>query len=157
MAIEDEFFGAPPQISVMRRGMHLWTLLSDNPRYGCNGRMVVLVDPGIDAAGQAKAVARLQGAGACHYVPEAESRPAYDQIIQGASGVMSITGDAQSAPMRVGYPIADTVGGMTAAFAICAALNSEERGSFIDVSMLESVIATMGRVVSNHLIAGVAP
>ncbi|MEM8818700.1 MAG: CoA transferase [Pseudomonadota bacterium] len=84
-------------------------------------------------------------------------RPAYDQIIQGSSGVMSITGDADSAPMRVGYPIADTVGGITAAFAIAAALNAPKRGGFIDVSMLESVIATMGWVVSNWLIAGVEP
>ena len=84
-------------------------------------------------------------------------RPAYDQIIQGTSGVMSITGDEDSAPLRVGYPVADTVGGMTAAFAISAALNANPRGSFIDVSMLESVLATMGWVVSNHLIAGVAP
>jgi len=84
-------------------------------------------------------------------------RPAYDQIIQGASGVMSVTGDASSAPLRVGYPVADTVGGMTAAFAIAAALNANPRGSFIDVSMLESVLATMGWVVSNHLIAGVEP
>jgi len=84
-------------------------------------------------------------------------RPAYDQIIQGASGVMSITGDDQSAPLRVGYPVADTVGGMTAAFAVAGALNGKPRGSFIDVSMLESVLATMGWVVSNHLIAGVEP
>ncbi|MCU4651440.1 CoA transferase [Roseibacterium sp. SDUM158016] len=84
-------------------------------------------------------------------------RPAYDQIIQGISGVMSITGDAKSAPLRVGYPIADTVGGMTAAFAVAAALNARPRGGFIDVSMLESVLATMGWVVSNHLIAGVTP
>ncbi len=84
-------------------------------------------------------------------------RPAYDQIIQGSSGVMSITGDAESAPLRVGYPIADTVGGMTAAFAIASALNAKERGAFIDVSMLESVMATMGWVISNHLIAGVSP
>ncbi|MEM7268971.1 MAG: CoA transferase, partial [Pseudomonadota bacterium] len=84
-------------------------------------------------------------------------RPAYDQIIQGASGVMSITGDAESAPLRVGYPIADTVGGLTAAFAISAALNAPQRGAFIDVSMLESVIATMGWVVSNWLIAGAQP
>ena len=84
-------------------------------------------------------------------------RPAYDQIIQGSSGVMSITGGADSAPMRVGYPIADTIGGMTAAFAIAAALNAPERGAFIDVSMLESVIATMGWAVSNYLIGGVAP
>ena len=84
-------------------------------------------------------------------------RPAYDQIIQGASGVMSITGADDSAPLRVGYPVADTVGGITAAFAISAALNAHPRGSFIDVSMLESVLATMGWAVSNYLIAGVEP
>lgn len=84
-------------------------------------------------------------------------RPAYDQIIQGVSGVMSITGDAESAPLRVGYPLADTIGGLTAAMSICAALNAENRGAFIDISMLESVLATMGWVVSNHLVGGVAP
>ena len=86
-------------------------------------------------------------------------RPAYDQIIQGVSGVMSITGDAQSAPLRVGYPIADTIGGLTAAFAVASALNAREMkgGTFIDVSMLEAVLATMGWAVSNWLIAGVAP
>lgn len=84
-------------------------------------------------------------------------RPAYDQIIQGVSGVMSVTGDADSAPLRAGYPVADTVGGMTAAFAISAALNANPRGSCIDVSMLESVLATMGWVVSNYLVAGVEP
>lgn len=70
---------------------------------------------------------------------------------------MSITGDADSAPLRVGYPIADTIGGLTAAFAIAAALGARPRGAFIDVSMLESVLATMGWAVSNYLIAGVAP
>lgn len=55
-------------------------------------------------------------------------RPAYDQIIQGVSGVMSITGADDSAPLRVGYPVADTVGGITAAFAISAALNESPRG-----------------------------
>jgi crotonobetainyl-CoA:carnitine CoA-transferase CaiB-like acyl-CoA transferase len=84
-------------------------------------------------------------------------RPAYDQIIQGVSGVMSITGDAETAPLRVGYPLADTIGGLTAAMSICAALNAKDRGAFIDVSMLESVLATMGWVVSNHLVGGVAP
>jgi len=85
--------------------------------------------------------------------------PAYDQIIQGMAGVMSITGDAQTAPYRVGYPVSDTIGGMTAAFAIAASLADTERteGYFLDVSMLESTLATMGWVVSNHLIAGKAP
>jgi len=87
-------------------------------------------------------------------------RPAYDQIIQGVSGIMSVTGDATSAPLRVGYPICDTVGGITAAFAICAALldaRTSGRGRMVDVSMLESTLATMGWVVSNYLNAGVEP
>ena len=83
--------------------------------------------------------------------------PAYDQIVQGVSGVMSITGDKASAPLRVGYPLADTVGGMTAAFTIAAALNAKPRGAYIDISMTDAVISTMGWVVSNHLIGGVEP
>lgn len=85
--------------------------------------------------------------------------PAYDQIIQGMSGVMGITGDQESAPLRVGYPIADTIGGITAAFAVASALASPKRnkGVFIDVSMLEATMATMGWAVSNHLVAGRAP
>jgi crotonobetainyl-CoA:carnitine CoA-transferase CaiB-like acyl-CoA transferase len=86
--------------------------------------------------------------------------PAYDQIVQGFSGVMSVTGDAQSAPLRVGYPVADTIGGLTAAFAIAAALVRRCRsgeGECIDVSMLEATLVTMGWQVSNWLIAGVRP
>lgn len=87
-------------------------------------------------------------------------RPAYDQIIQGMSGVMSVTGDAQSAPLRTGYPVCDTLGGVTAAMAVCAALvesRSTGHGRMIDVSMLESTLACMGWVVSNYLNAGLVP
>jgi CoA:oxalate CoA-transferase len=86
--------------------------------------------------------------------------PAYDQIIQGLSGAMSITGDERCAPLRVGYPVADTLGGITAAFAIAAALMRRMRtdeGTFIDVSMLDSALASMGWVISNYLIAGQEP
>ena len=89
-----------------------------------------------------------------------KDNPAYDQIMQGLSGVMSITGDKNSAPLRVGFPVADTMGGLTAAFAIAAALFRRQRsneGEFIDVSMLESTLVTMGWAVSNWLIAGVRP
>ncbi|MBD3728192.1 MAG: CoA transferase [Sphingomonadales bacterium] len=84
--------------------------------------------------------------------------PAYDQIIQGYSGVMSITGDAQSAPLRVGYPLCDTLGGLTAAFTISAALQARHasgRGCMIDVSMLDATLSAMGWAVSNYLIADV--
>lgn len=86
--------------------------------------------------------------------------PAYDQIIQGRSGVMSITGGAESAPLRVGYPVCDTLGGLMAAFAISSALVRRARtneGAFIDVSMLDSTLAAMGWIVSNLLIAGQEP
>jgi crotonobetainyl-CoA:carnitine CoA-transferase CaiB-like acyl-CoA transferase len=87
-------------------------------------------------------------------------RPAYDQVIQGMSGVMSVTGDAQSGPLRVGYPVCDTVGGITAALAVCAALvaaRATGRGRMIDVSMLEATLASMGWIVSNYLNGGVIP
>lgn len=87
-------------------------------------------------------------------------RPAYDQVIQGMSGVMSVTGDRASAPLRVGYPACDTIGGVTAALAICAALvdaRASGNGRMIDVSMLEATLASMGWVVSNYLNAGVIP
>jgi crotonobetainyl-CoA:carnitine CoA-transferase CaiB-like acyl-CoA transferase len=86
--------------------------------------------------------------------------PAYDQIIQGLSGMMSVTGNEDSGPLRAGYPVADTVGGITAAFAIAAALVRRLRtgeGSLIDVSMLDSAIVGLGWVVSNYLVAGVTP
>ena len=83
--------------------------------------------------------------------------PAYDQIIQGLSGVMTITGDSENNPFRVGYPISDTIGGLTAAMALSAALNAPKGGSFIDVSMLEATLVTMGWVISNYLIGGVIP
>jgi CoA:oxalate CoA-transferase len=86
--------------------------------------------------------------------------PAYDQIVQGLSGVMSVTGDQNSAPLRVGFPVADTIGGLTAAFAIAAALfrrAQSGQGEFIDVSMLEATLVTMGWAVSNWLIAGIRP
>jgi CoA:oxalate CoA-transferase len=87
-------------------------------------------------------------------------RPAYDQIVQGLSGVMSVTGSPESAPLRTGFPISDTIAGLTASFAISAALVDQQKtgqGRLIDVSLLESTLAAMGWVVSNHLNGGVDP
>ncbi|NJP65480.1 CaiB/BaiF CoA transferase family protein [Streptomyces spiramenti] len=87
-------------------------------------------------------------------------RPAYDQIIQGLSGMMSVTGTPDTAPLRAGYPVADTLGGMAAAYAITAALVRRGRtgeGAFLDVSMLESALTAMGWVTSNYLITGREP
>jgi crotonobetainyl-CoA:carnitine CoA-transferase CaiB-like acyl-CoA transferase len=86
--------------------------------------------------------------------------PAYDQVIQGLSGMMSVTGTAETVPLRVGFPVCDTVGGLMAALSITAALTGRAttgRGCFLDVSMLEAAVSAMGWTVSNYLVAGVAP
>ncbi|MEK7721365.1 MAG: CoA transferase, partial [Elusimicrobiota bacterium] len=87
-------------------------------------------------------------------------KPAYDQIIQGLSGVMDINGDERLNPLRAGFPICDTVGGLNAAFAIMAALYHREhsgKGQFIDIAMLDSIMPLMGWVAANLLIAGQKP
>ncbi len=87
-------------------------------------------------------------------------KPAYDQIIQGLSGVMAINGDETLNPLRAGFPVCDTVGGLNAAFAVMAALLHRERsgeGQFIDVSLLDSIMPLMGWVAANWLIGGKPP
>jgi formyl-CoA transferase len=86
--------------------------------------------------------------------------PAYDQIIQGLSGAMSTTGDATTPPLRAGYPVGDTAGGMAAAFAIAAALFQRGRtgqGQVIDVALLDTMLVMMGWVASNWTVAGQRP
>jgi CoA:oxalate CoA-transferase len=91
--------------------------------------------------------------------PDAD-RPAYDQIIQGLSGEMAINGDERLTPLRAGFPVCDTVGGLNAAFAVMAALYHCERtgkGQHIDISLLDSIMPLMGWVVANLLIGGQEP
>ncbi|WP_273267098.1 CaiB/BaiF CoA transferase family protein, partial [Flexistipes sinusarabici] len=88
---------------------------------------------------------------------ELSERPAYDQIIQGMAGVMSLNGNEELNPLRCGFPVCDTVGGITAAMAIIAALFRKEKsgkGTYIDVSMFDSILPVLGWAVSNYLIGG---
>ncbi len=87
-------------------------------------------------------------------------KPAYDQIIQGLSGEMAINGDERLSPLRAGFPVCDTVGGLNAAFAVMAALFHRERsgeGQFIDVALLDSIMPLMGWVAANLLIGNSQP
>jgi CoA:oxalate CoA-transferase len=91
--------------------------------------------------------------------PDAD-KPAYDQIIQGLSGEMDVNGDERLHPLRAGFPICDTVGGLNAAFAVVAALYHRERageGQMIDVALLDSIMPLMGWVAANLLIGGQGP
>jgi crotonobetainyl-CoA:carnitine CoA-transferase CaiB-like acyl-CoA transferase len=88
------------------------------------------------------------------------NKPAYDQIIQGLSGEMAINGDERLTPLRAGFPVCDTVGGLNAAFAVMAALFHRQRtgeGQCIDVALLDSIMPLMGWVVANLLIGGQEP
>jgi formyl-CoA transferase len=87
-------------------------------------------------------------------------KPAYDQIIQGLSGVMAINGDETLNPLRCGFPVCDTVGGLNAAFAIMAALFHREKtgeGQFLDIALLDSIMPLMGWVAANLLIGNQQP
>src|SRR5512139_438540 len=91
--------------------------------------------------------------------PDAD-KPAYDQIIQGLSGAMDVNGDERLHPLRAGFPVCDTVGGLNAAFAILAALFHRERtgeGQSIDVALLDSIMPLMGWVAANLLIGQQQP
>ncbi len=88
------------------------------------------------------------------------NRPAYDQTIQGMSGVMSLNGTPELNPLRCGFPICDTVGGLTATMAIASALyyrEKKKRGLYIDISLLDSTLPMLAWVVSNYLIGGQRP
>lgn len=80
--------------------------------------------------------------------------PAYDPVIQAAAGLMSLTGTAQTGPLKTGAPVIDYATGMAAAFAIAAALHQRSAGGggqSIDVSMHEVALGLMTNVVTETL------
>lgn len=90
------------------------------------------------------------------------TRPAYDHVIQAATGMMSLQGnDAGGPPMKVGFPVVDIGTGMSAANAILAALLRRARGDtapiVLDVSMVDASAQLMGGLVANYWLAGAAP
>ena len=90
------------------------------------------------------------------------NRPAYDQIMQGISGLMSITGDLDGDPQKVGIAVSDIGAGMWAAFAVMAALHHRNtagngQGQYIDLSMLDAQVAWMTYQAGYYFATGEAP
>lgn len=87
-------------------------------------------------------------------------RPAFDQVVQGMGGGMSITGMGEHAPVRAGIPIGDLGGGIFGAMGVLAALQGRERsgrGQHVDVSMLDVQISLLTYMATMHLMSGHVP
>lgn len=86
--------------------------------------------------------------------------PGYDIVVQAMGGLMSITGEPDGRPMRVGVAIVDVLAGTYIAIAILAALRERERtgaGQRVELSLLDVELASLVNVAHNQLIAGQAP
>jgi crotonobetainyl-CoA:carnitine CoA-transferase CaiB-like acyl-CoA transferase len=86
--------------------------------------------------------------------------PGFDQVLQGMGGLMSITGEPNGPPIKVGIAVADIAGGMFAAYGITLALFNRERtnkGQMIDVSLLDSQIAWLTYRAGSYFATGVIP
>ncbi len=87
-------------------------------------------------------------------------RPGYDFVIQAMSGLMSITGEKDGAPSKVGVAIADVVAGLFAATSLLAALRHAEAtgaGQRLDIALLDTQIAALVNVASGALVSGRTP
>ena len=92
-----------------------------------------------------------------HTGPE-RTTAAFDGKLQAMSGIMSITGDPAGGPMRAGFAICDTIGGITAALAVASALYQRAhtgRGQFVDVAMLDAALAFIPGPVAEYSVAGI--
>jgi len=87
-------------------------------------------------------------------------RPAYDSIIQAMSGLMSITGQPEGYPTRVGASIADIIAGMYTAFGVLVALYYRQVtgiGQKVDVAMLDAVFSVLENAVTRYFVTGEVP
>jgi crotonobetainyl-CoA:carnitine CoA-transferase CaiB-like acyl-CoA transferase len=88
------------------------------------------------------------------------SRPGYDALIQGMGGVMSLTGEPDGAPMKIGVSIADMMSGMYAGMSILAAVRHQQitgEGQHIDISMLDTHVAWLANQGMSYLATGEVP
>ena len=142
-----------PALEAVRRLIARADVVLENFRPGVMGRL------GLDYASVRELQSRMVYCSVSGYGQEGPRRdwPAIDNIVQATSGMMSLSGEQGDDPMRVGFPVVDTLTGQTAAFAILAALLRRERtgaGEHIDVAMFDAAIAFMTSAVVPYLVTG---
>ena len=115
---------------------------------------------GLDAATLTERHRRLVHCSISGFGADGPPRAGYDQIVQGMSGWMSLTGDGEGEPSKAGVPVGDISAGMFAAHGIMAALFKRERtgeGSVVDVAMLDSLVAMLAYQATRFFATGVSP
>ncbi len=88
------------------------------------------------------------------------ARPGYDFLIQGLSGLMSITGEPAGPPMKVGVAVTDLTTGMYAVIAILSALAHRERtgeGQHVDMALFDTSVGWLANQAMNYLVSGMSP
>jgi crotonobetainyl-CoA:carnitine CoA-transferase CaiB-like acyl-CoA transferase len=88
------------------------------------------------------------------------NRPGYDFLVQAMGGLMSVTGEPEGSPMKVGVALTDIFTGMYAATAVLAALAHRERsgrGQHVDLALLDVQVATLANQAESYLVTGRAP
>ncbi|MEY3703339.1 MAG: hypothetical protein RLZZ561_959 [Pseudomonadota bacterium] len=94
-----------------------------------------------------------------HSGPRAH-QPGYDLMVQGMSGLMSVTGDPAGEPQKVGVALVDVMTGLHACIAVLAALNQRHetgRGQLIDMALLDVAVSTLANIGLNQRVTGEAP
>jgi len=126
----------------------------ENWRPGTSARL------GLDAVTLRERHPRLVHCSISGFGSDGPPRAGYDQIVQGMSGWMSLTGDGAGEPTKAGVPVGDISAGMFAAHGIMAALFKRERtgeGSVVDVAMLDSLVAMLAYQATRFFATGVPP
>jgi formyl-CoA transferase len=147
---------APEGLEIVRRLARVSDVLVENFRGGTLERMGLGYED-LRALNPRLVYCSISGYGRTG--PYAD-RPGYDFIIQAEGGMMGITGPAEGRPYRVGIPIVDIITGMFASTAILAALRARDltgQGQYVDMSLLDSQVAVLSNVASNHLVGGQGP
>jgi CoA:oxalate CoA-transferase len=142
----------PEDLALLRRLVTRADVLVENFRPGVMGRLGLGYD---DARALNPGLVYCSISGFGHSGPWSQ-RPAYDAVVQGMSGLMSITGSAGGPPVKPGSPVADLSAGLYAFGGICAALRGGQ-GTHLDVAMYDATISLLEGAALRWLATGEEP